>query len=58
MRVLPARLSRPTRDGRSAEEFLAALQRETDASLRRDPARWTWAYTPQAKARARAARSA
>ena len=54
MRVLPDRpvkLSRPTRDGRSAEEFTAALERETDRSLAADPTRWPWVSTPQAKAR-------
>ncbi len=49
-RVLPERLSRPTRDGRTAEEFTAALRAETDRSLAADPTRWTWTYTPQARA--------
>jgi hypothetical protein len=29
------------RDRRSAAEYLAALERETDRSLKRDPERWT-----------------
>ncbi len=42
LKALPARLSKPTRDGRTAEEFRRALERETDASLRHDSSRWPW----------------
>jgi hypothetical protein len=30
------------RDPRSGEEYSAALEREAEASLRRDPSRWKW----------------
>jgi hypothetical protein len=30
------------RDRRTAEEYAADLERETSASLRRDPSRWKW----------------
>jgi hypothetical protein len=34
-------LGRWGRDPRSGAEYLAALEHETEASLRRDPKRWT-----------------
>jgi len=36
-----------TTDRRSADEFMLALARETDASLRRDPARRPWGISTQ-----------
>jgi hypothetical protein len=40
-RVALGDLGRSGRDPRSGAEYLAALVRETEASLRRDPKRWT-----------------
>lgn len=41
-RWAPVKLARPHHDPRSAAEFRAALERETTASLRADPSRWSW----------------
>jgi hypothetical protein len=38
-------LARPDRDTRTAEQFAADLERETDRSLATDPQRWPWRYT-------------
>jgi hypothetical protein len=40
-RVALGDLGRSGRDPRSGAEYLAALEDETEASLRRDPKRWT-----------------
>jgi len=38
-------LGRVGHDLRAGEEYLAALERETEVSLRRDPSRWKWRRT-------------
>jgi hypothetical protein len=38
-------LGRAGHDPRAGEEYWAALERETEASLRRDPSRWKWRRT-------------
>jgi len=38
-------LGRAGHDPRAGKEYLAALEQETEASLRRDPSRWRWRRT-------------